>query len=833
MKDETLHRNTSELLRARGPALEPSPEFLSRLDRAAAGPRRDRLGFLPLALIAAVVLAALCVWVLREAAPDDEGRMTQEAPHRPAAVLRLGPDRLHHDARVRKVVFVDAHTVASGANGDSIRFWDVATGREKRRFDRDARRLTGAFDLSPDRRQLAVGCDDGSVRLWDVATGAETAQLRTHESFVGDVAYSPDGKHLASGGPDKRLIVWDLATRGVAREFATEGDVRDIRFAKGGALVLCAGTTDINAWEVATGAVAFKLNGNANVTLGMALSANERTLLTLDGVRINRVARMRLWDIGDPAHGRHREILVEGVSPLCAAVSRDGGRIVIGGFESVRAQDVATNAVLWEFTASYVSSIALSPDESHVAIAADSEVRLLGAGGQSRFEGAGTGGQVSGLAISEDQRFVAATTNGRVIRVWDLATGKEAWRTAIVGDVGRLRPVFVADRLAVHDGECARVFDAAGRERRVFAKAPPGTDSEPVCDVAAVDNGRRLALMHYAGTISIWDPASGERAVPDATGHANPEGLLGLAAHGDRLAVANLRLRILDARTGAEIAESAVQSDPLMAVAFSPDGSLVVTGGPPQLVIWRASDATPLLTIRVAAPQIISVAFSPDGALVTCGNVAEPVQVWETATGRAVAALPKCAAVVAFAKDGRLVTGHKDGSVTFWDLRCPDEGPAASLEQLWAALAGDDAPAAHTAVNRLAARGDEAVKFLAGKWREAPRPPARLVGLIAKLESEGIEDRVAAERALAAEDSEAALRARLAEGAPAESRARIESLLARMERPPYVVPAALQRVRAVQALALMPGDTARRALESLAKDAPHAAVRARAAAALR
>ncbi|VFN01706.1 MAG: WD domain-containing protein, G-beta repeat-containing protein [Candidatus Kentron sp. G] len=54
--------------------------------------------------------------------------------------------------------------------------------------------------FSPDGSMLASGSFDNTVRLWDVATGREIARLTGHGSLVRSVAFSPDGSRLVSGG---------------------------------------------------------------------------------------------------------------------------------------------------------------------------------------------------------------------------------------------------------------------------------------------------------------------------------------------------------------------------------------------------------------------------------------------------------------------------------------------------------------------------------------------------------------------------------------------------------------------------------------------------------
>jgi hypothetical protein len=64
--------------------------------------------------------------------------------------------------------------------------------------------------FSPDGQTLASGSRDNTIKLWEVASGRERATLSGHGDEVSSVAFSPDGQTLASGSWDKTIKLWEV-----------------------------------------------------------------------------------------------------------------------------------------------------------------------------------------------------------------------------------------------------------------------------------------------------------------------------------------------------------------------------------------------------------------------------------------------------------------------------------------------------------------------------------------------------------------------------------------------------------------------------------------------
>jgi WD40 repeat protein len=124
----------------------------------------------------------------------------------------------------------------------------------------------------------------------------------------------------------------------------------------------------------------------------------------------------------------------------------------------------------------------------------------------------------------------------------------------------------------------------------------------------------------------------------------------------------------------------------VLCVAFSPDGSRVVSGSGGfiakdvhhvgGLSAWETRTGANLWSIKGHEQSVSAVAFTPDGRRVVSANADQTVKVWDVETGQellAVSGLKAEVQALAFGPQGQsLATGSQDGAVRVWDARGDD-----------------------------------------------------------------------------------------------------------------------------------------------------------------
>ena len=530
--------------------------------------------------------------LLASASGDETVRLWDVTTGRPHGQPLTG-----HTAAVREVAFSpDGSLLASASGDETVRLWDVTTGRPH------GQPLTGhtgpVFDVafSPDGRLLATASGDETVRLWDVATGLpDGAPMTGHTDEVRGVAFSPDGRLLATASRDQTARLWEVASgQPYGRPIAGHtGSVNHVAFSPDGRLLASASDDQtVRLWELPSGRPhAQSLTGHTMLANGVAFSPDGRLVASasLDQT-------VRLWDVTEAYTVSH---------PLAGhtdwvnrvAFSPDGRLLAsASGDQTVRLWDVPTGAPHGEPMTGHtapVGRVAFSPDGRLLASGAyDRTVRLwdVATGAPHGDPMTGHTDWVSGVAFSPDGGLLASASGDRTVRLWDVATGAPHG-DPMTGHTDQIEGVaFSPDgRLlaSAGDDQTVRLWDVTTGQPH---GEPLTGHTGPVFDVAFSPDGRLLATGSTDNTVRLWDVATGQPHGEPLTGHINT--VLGVAFSPDGRLLASVSndqtLRLWDVVTGQPHGPQLTgHTDEVRAVAFSPDGRWVATASADTLVrMW-------------------------------------------------------------------------------------------------------------------------------------------------------------------------------------------------------------------------------------------------------
>ncbi len=191
-----------------------------------------------------------------------------------------------------EAVSPDGTWVASGSDGNTVKKWNITTGKCRATLSGHAGDVY-SIAITSDGTRILSSSRDRSVRVWDAKTGQELLKLDGHTEEVLSVAVLSDNIHAISGGSDRTLKLWDLSSGDCLNTIQCNDNVYCVAVNQSGTQALSGhGVGKLKLWDLKTNECLAILRGHTGIVRSVQITRDGRCAVSGSEDRT-----IKIWDL--------------------------------------------------------------------------------------------------------------------------------------------------------------------------------------------------------------------------------------------------------------------------------------------------------------------------------------------------------------------------------------------------------------------------------------------------------------------------------------------------------------------------------------------------------
>jgi WD40 repeat protein/energy-coupling factor transporter ATP-binding protein EcfA2 len=597
----------------------------------------------------------------------------------------------YEDAIISLAYLSGSDTLAMAESKGEIMLWDAAKGNLPIKSI-GAPPEASFVAFASDRKSVAIAQQNGSIGLWelspDLSRLTAKRELRSAQfPPVDSIAYSPNGRYVVAG-MQGYVTVWPV-----------NGDEKPY--------IIAFSSSDKNNHV----SLAFS-SDNHWLAIGLNQIVKLVDLTTRQAVSEINLANVTVENsTPSQAPGPHVSQHVEmaqnppkRAAPItCLAFSPNGQILAMGRRDTnITLWDLNTNSYLLSLKGHSMEVLALVFSNEHQGALASASrdggikiwnMKKLSESGDAKTKEEklrneaqtlnGHSGPVTALVFTRDQKTLVSASDDRSLKVWSIEPRLGAEYEIVppstlplLSSVSSL--AFSPDNvwLAAARNDGSAVVWNVGQYQSVGMELVPARSGEPRVVPVAFSKDQVLAIATENSNVTLWKTNNlGQKLKILSNGHSAPVLALAFSPDGKLLATGggDKAITVWDVATGSSYLLTVLQnSDAILSLAFSPDAKTLAIGtNKTTVVLWDLDTKKEVGALKGHTDAVTSIAFSKDGSVIATGSADTTAKLWDAHDYKCFATFQghsqRVLSLSFFTEGKRLATASEDGSVKLWD----------------------------------------------------------------------------------------------------------------------------------------------------------------------